>query len=150
MQDYAEESPFPLRGFVSAMNIMDMRAVSVDGYFNDKVVEPQGLFWFKMNGALPEDPIFHRCALALMSDRALMATCALQHPICMFDSHYLSASLDHAVWFHGDYPVNEWLLYVTESPWAGEGRSLNRGSIYTRDGMLVATTAQEGLIRKIS
>ena len=92
--------------------------------------------------------LLRRCALAFATDRSLLATCVLPHPLCIFDRNVTAVSLNHSVWFHDDYNPEEWLLYVTDSPWAGAGRGLNRGSIYRRDGQLVASSAQETLIHQ--
>ena len=106
--------------------------------------------WFRVPGTLPDDRAVHRAMLAYASDYTLLASAALPHPVSWLEGTIMSASLDHAVWFHSsDFRADDWLLYATDSPWSGHGRGFNRGRIYTRDGRLVAETAQEGLIRKL-
>jgi acyl-CoA thioesterase-2 len=103
--------------------------------------------WFKARAALPDDPALHRAILAYASDNWLLGTAALPHNVRWETPGFISASLDHAVWLHDDFRCDEWLLYSCDSPWAGRGRGFNRGSVFTRDGRLVATAAQEGLMR---
>ena len=85
--------------------------------------------------------------LAYFSDMRLMATCLLPHGLAFARGDVKGASLDHAIWFHADARADDWLLYAMESPWSGHARGLNFGRIYTRDGRLVASTAQEGMFR---
>ena len=103
--------------------------------------------WFRAKTPLPDDPRVHRAFLAHASDYTLLGTCTVPHGVSWMTGEIVGASLDHAVWFHDDFRADEWLLYATDSPWAGRGRGFNRGRIYTQDGRLVAETAQEGLIR---
>lgn len=94
-----------------------------------------------------DDANLHRAILAYASDMMLLGTCALPHGVNWTVPGMMTASLDHAVWFHDDFRIDDWLLYAMDSPWAGRGRGFNRGKFYTRDGRLVASVAQEGLIR---
>ncbi|WP_346796027.1 acyl-CoA thioesterase II [Halomonas sp. Bachu 37] len=103
--------------------------------------------WFRLSDALPDDPILHRYLLAYSSDFHLLTTSLVPHGLVHPDPNLKIASLDHAVWFHHDVRVNDWLLYDMDSTWAGGGRGFSRGSIYNRDGILVASSAQEGLTR---
>jgi acyl-CoA thioesterase-2 len=89
----------------------------------------------------------HRAVLAYASDMALMGTSMLPHGVNWTTKGMQTASLDHALWVHEPFRADEWLLYATDSPWAGGGRGMNRGTIFTQDGRLVASVAQEGLIR---
>jgi len=102
--------------------------------------------WLKTRGALPDDPALHRALLAFVSDISLLDTALLPHGHSIF-SNVQVASLDHAMWFHRSFRADEWLLYVQDSPSASSARGFNRGSIWRRDGTLVASVAQEGLIR---
>lgn len=107
-------------------------------------------FWLKSIEPLPNEAIYHYCALAFASDFGLLATALLPHETTLFAGKVMPASVDHAMWFHSDnFRVDDWLLYVTDSPWSGYARGFARGSIYNRDGELVASTAQEGLIRPL-
>jgi acyl-CoA thioesterase II len=103
--------------------------------------------WFRANGPMPEDPQVHRYVLAYASDFNLITTALLPHGLSVMQPDLQAASLDHALWFHGDVKVNDWLLYSMDSPWAGGARGLARGHVFTRDGRLVASVAQEGLMR---
>lgn len=103
--------------------------------------------WFRLAGELPDDPALHRHLLAYSSDFNLLTTALVPHGLDYRDPKLQIASLDHALWFHHDVRVNDWLLYHMESPWAGGGRGFTRGSIYDRHGRLVASSAQEGLTR---
>ncbi len=96
---------------------------------------------------MPDDPALHRAMLAYASDMTLLGTCMLPHGVSWMSGNVQTASLDHAVWLHEPFRFDEWLLYTTDSPWAGHSRGFNRGRIYSRDGRLVASCAQEGLIR---
>lgn len=104
--------------------------------------------WFRLAGELPDDPALHRCLLAYSSDFNLLTTALVPHGITFGDPALQIASLDHALWFHHDVKLNDWLLYDMDSPWAGGARGFARGSIYDRRGRLVASTAQEGLTRR--
>lgn len=105
-------------------------------------------FWFKAAGPLPGDPILHRTVLAYASDIGLLVTSLLPHGVSDLQPDMQVASLDHALWIHHDVNVDEWLLYAMDSPWSGGARGLSRGSIYNAQGRLIASVAQEGLIRK--
>jgi acyl-CoA thioesterase II len=102
--------------------------------------------WLKTRGALADDADIHRALLAFVSDMSLLDTSLLPHGKSIF-SNVQVASLDHAMWFHRPFRADEWLLYAQDSPSASGGRGFNRGAIYRRDGTLVASVAQEGLIR---
>ncbi len=105
--------------------------------------------WMRVAGPLPDDPAVHRAALAYVSDYGLLGTSVVGHGKAFGDPDMQFASLDHAVWFHDDFRVDDWLLYAMDSPWAGGARGFNRGRIFTRDGRLVASVAQEGLVRNV-
>ena len=109
--------------------------------------EPRRNLWFKMNGRLPDDENQHRCMLAYASDFYFLGAALLPHGRSLVAEDLQMASIDHAMWFHRPVRVDEWLLYSMDSPSSSGGRGLARGSIYTRDGVLVASTAQEGLMR---
>ena len=88
------------------------------------------------------------CALAYASDFSLLDAVMARYGRTLFDKRMMPASLDHAMWFHRPFRADDWMLYVQDSPTASGGRGLNRGTLYRRDGTLVASVAQEGLIRK--
>lgn len=117
-------------------------------HFPDTTTDmPRKRLWFRLAGELPEDGSLHRYLLAYSSDFNLLTTSLVSHDTFFGDPRLQIASLDHAVWFHNDVTINDWLLYDMESPWAGGARGFARGSVYDRKGRLVASVAQEGLTR---
>ena len=106
--------------------------------------------WFRAVDTLPDDDSLHRCLLAYASDFHLLETAAMAHGVSLLTPNLVVASIDHAMWFHRSARVDEWLLYATDSPSASGARGFSRGSIFSQDGRLVASTAQEGLMRLIS
>ena len=103
--------------------------------------------WFKLHGQLDDDPGLHRALLAYVSDFHLIGTATLPHGISWVQGNLIIASLDHAMWFHREFRLDDWLLYVCDSPSSSGGCGLARGMIFNRQGQLVASTAQEGVIR---
>ncbi len=103
--------------------------------------------WVRAIAPLPDDPLLHRALLAYASDHGLLRAAMLPHGLSFFSGQVRVASLDHAMWFHRDFRIDDWLLYSTDSPNANGARGLCRGSFFTRDGQLVASTAQEGMLR---
>lgn len=103
--------------------------------------------WFRAAAPLPDDPAVHRAVLAFASDMMLLHTSTLPHGVSWMTHSVQTASLDHALWLHEDFRADDWLLYATDSPWSGHARGFNRGQVFTRDGRLVASVTQEGLIR---
>jgi acyl-CoA thioesterase-2 len=108
---------------------------------------PYKELWFKLHGALDPDPHLGRALLAYVSDFHLVGTATLPHGISWIGGNLMLASLDHAMWFHRDFSLDDWLLYTCDSPSTQGGRGLARGMIYDRQGRLIASTAQEGVIR---
>ena len=108
---------------------------------------PSSQVWMRADGRLPDDPLLHVCAVTFASDMTLLDSTLLAHGRAWGTGDVVGASLDHAMWFHRPFRADEWFLYDQESPWTGAGRGLARGSIYTRDGQLVASVVQEGLVR---
>lgn len=106
--------------------------------------------WIRAVDRLPDDDALHRCLLAYASDFYMMPTATLQHALDPARQQFLMASIDHAMWFHRPVRVDEWLLCVTDSPSASGARGFTRGSVYTRSGRLVASMAQEGLMRVVA
>lgn len=126
----------------------DMRHVDPDIFLRHRGerVASQAV-WFKARGTMPDDPQLHRAALAYASDYTILESVLRRHGVPWAHPGLKVASLDHAMWWHRFARVDDWLLYVQESPNAIGGRGLAHGRIYTRDGMLVASVAQEGMIR---
>lgn len=135
------------RWFRDRRSPIDIRPVYGRSWFNPVKREARNDNWFRAVAPLGDDPALHRAVLAYASDMALLGTAALPHGVNWLTSNLQTASLDHAIWLHEDFRADEWLLYATDSPWAGHARGFNRGQIFTRDGRLVASVAQEGLMR---
>ncbi|WP_224365240.1 acyl-CoA thioesterase II [Hyalangium versicolor] len=126
---------------------IEMRPVNYMDPFARQPAEPVKHIWFRANGDLPEDPQVHRYLLAYASDFSLISTAVLPHGHSILQPELQIASLDHALWIHGDLRMSDWHLYSMESPWSGNARGLANGRIFTRDGRLVASVTQEGLTR---
>jgi acyl-CoA thioesterase-2 len=138
--------PLQVRDWVARERPFEIRAAVSRG-LGDRPPRPASdHLWLKARGSLPDDPAIHRALLAFVSDMTLLDTALLPHGKSIF-SNVQVASLDHAMWFHRPFRADEWLLYAQDSPSASGGRGFNRGAIFTRDGVLVASVAQEGLIR---
>ncbi len=148
LRRYADRIPERVRDKFLGDKPIEMRPVAPRDPFAPQPMEPIEYVWFKANGELPEDPQVHRYLLAYASDFNLITTAMLPHGRSVMQPDLQIASLDHALWFHGGLQVNDWLLYAMESPWAGSARGLAHGRIFTRDGRLVASVSQEGLIRQ--
>ena len=126
---------------------IEMRPLNPQNEFAPEKREPHQTAWMRAVGRLPDDERLHQCALAYLSDWSLLDTCTWPHGVSFMQPNFQTASLDHAMWLHQEFRADEWLLYVQDSPAAGGGRGFNRGLIYSQDGRLVASVAQEGLIR---
>ncbi|SNY90582.1 (3S)-malyl-CoA thioesterase [Cohaesibacter sp. ES.047] len=144
------KAPDDIKGYFRRTRPIELRPVNIEHYTTNKKLDPIQHVWVRTTSKLPDDPAIHKCALAYASDMTLLDTSLFAHGRSVFHEDISAASLDHAMWFHADFKADEWLLYSQDSPWAGGARSFNRGSIFRRDGVLVASTVQEGLIRKVS
>ncbi|WP_225204913.1 acyl-CoA thioesterase [Novosphingobium huizhouense] len=130
---------------------IELRPLDPLHWMQEDARPPVSNVWFRAAAPLPDDPKIHRAVLAYASDMTLLSTCVLPHAeLSWAKGTIMSASLDHAIWFHDDFRADEWLLYTCESNWAGRARGFNNGRIYTQDGRLVANVTQEGLIRPIT
>jgi len=127
---------------------IEMRTVDKLHWMNSEPKPPHARSWFRTVAPLPDDPAIHRAVIAYASDYTLLGSSALPHGLSWARGELHGASLDHAIWFHRPARADEWLLYATESPWSGGGRGMNLGRIYNRAGELVASVAQEGMMRK--
>lgn len=144
----ADRFPPALRDIVTQDRPLDMRPVGAFDPFDTSPGEPRRSYWVRTVGPLSDDPLHHQAVLAYASDYGLLVTSLLPHGVTFRDPRLMVASLDHSIWFHRPFRIDEWLLYVVDSPSAGGARGFTRGSYFTRDGVLVASTAQEGLIRQ--
>lgn len=138
--------PENIQRFLAHSRPFEFRPVQSPNYIDPQPVEPTKQVWFRAVDRVPSDEQWlHRCLLAYVSDYNLMDTALRPHGMPF--TRLQLASIDHAMWIHRSARVDDWLLYALDSPSASGSRGLSRGSIYTRDGMLVASTAQEGLMR---
>jgi len=127
---------------------IEIRPVNPQKYINPEPMEATQYVWFRARKAIEEGNFaLNQCIMAYASDMTLLDTCVRPHGVSWLSGKLQSASLDHAMWFHAPFQADEWLLYAMDSPSASGSRGFNRGAIYTRDGRLVASVAQEGLIR---
>jgi len=139
------------RNLVLRPRPIDMRTVDRLHWMNSDPREPRAHSWFRTVAPLPsieENPALHRAVIAYASDYTLLGTSALPHGLSWMRGELVGASLDHAIWFHRPARADEWLLYATDAPWSGGGRGFNRGRIFNRQGELVASVAQEGMMRR--
>ena len=139
--------PVKLQRWLGMKGPFEFRHVYPRNELNPPKRPPFQQVWFRLIDRAPDDPTLHRAMLAYASDFHLIGTATLPHGISFLQRHVQMASLDHALWFHRPFRVDEWLLYACDSPSAQGARGLARGMIYTRDGALVASIAQEGMIR---
>ncbi|CAN5789166.1 MAG: acyl-CoA thioesterase II [Gemmatimonadetes bacterium] len=143
----ADRIPEPLREIYTQERPIEFRPIEPVDPFQPRAAEPLKHAWLKAAGEMPDDILQHQAVLAYASDYGLLGAALLPHALSFRQPHVQAATLDHAMWFHRRFPVDEWLLYTMESPSAGGARAFTRGSIFTRDGVLVASVAQEGLLR---
>jgi acyl-CoA thioesterase-2 len=127
---------------------IETRPVETINFLEPEVRDPVRHLWFRTRDSVPDDPARHRWLLAYASDFALLGTALLPHRVPFMGHGMLVTSLDHAMWFHRDCRVDDWLLYAMDSPSASNAVGFNRGSIFNRDGVMVASVAQEALIRR--
>jgi acyl-CoA thioesterase-2 len=128
---------------------IEMRPVEFTDPFTPVPRPPRQLVWIRASGRLPDSPLLHQCVVAYASDMTLLDTATLPHAIGWNDPHYMMASLDHAMWFHRPFRADDWLLYAQESPAAHGGRGFTMAHLFTHDGRLAVSVAQEGLIRPL-
>ncbi|MCB1522307.1 MAG: acyl-CoA thioesterase II [Hyphomicrobiaceae bacterium] len=145
-----DKLPKAMRAYWSQERPIDMRPVDLSRYMSREPREPRQQIWMKPNGTLPDDPLVHQGLLAYASDFTLLDTALIGHGKLLFDADMQLASLDHALWFHRPFRFDDWVLYSQDSPNASGARGFCRGSIYSRDGHLIASTVQEGLMRQRS
>jgi acyl-CoA thioesterase II len=139
----------PLRTLMLRPRPIDIRSVEPRNWQSSDRRPPLAHCWFRTVASLPDNPPIHRAVLAYASDFQLLATAIQPHGLSFHRGEIKAASLDHALWFHGPFRADDWLLYVTDSPWSGLARGYGRGQIFTRDGRLVASVAQEGMLREV-
>ena len=146
----AERVPEKMRDFFLRERPIEMRSMPGEDMFQEaKKKPPYKYMWMKAVDRLPDDKSLHQAILAYASDMGLLSTSLNPHRLSFASGNFQSASLDHAMWFHRPFRADEWMLYSTDSPSASNARGFNRGSVYTREGVLVASAVQEGLMRVV-
>jgi acyl-CoA thioesterase-2 len=147
MTAHRDRLPPAMQAYFSLPRPIELKPVDLEAYLGRVPQEARRAIWIKAAGPLPDDPRIHQCVLAYASDMTLLDTALVPHGTSIFSKDILAASLDHALWLHRPFRADDWLLYVQDSPFSGNGRGFTRGQIYSRGGDLVASVAQEGLIR---
>ena len=143
-----DKVPLKYRDFFLRERPIEIRNLPGEGMFEEpKKKPPHKHVWMKAVGKIPDDVVQHQAILAYASDMGLLSTSMNPHGLSFAKGNVMSASLDHAMWFHRPFRADEWMLYSTDSPSASNARGFNRGSVYTEDGVLVASAVQEGLMR---
>ena len=145
-----DKVPAKYRDFFLRERPIEIRNLPGEGMFEEPTKkEPYKHVRMKAVGKLPDDVVHHQAILAYASDMGLLSTSMNPHKLSFAKGNVMSASLDHAMWFHRPFRADEWMLYSTDSPSASNARGFNRGSVYTEDGTLVASAVQEGLMRVV-
>ncbi len=146
-EQFIDHAPENVRKYWQRERPIELRPTDLTHYVSKKKLPPFQNVWFRATGRLPSDPAIQEAVLAYASDMTLLDTSLFAHGRAVFDPQLQVASLDHAMWFHRPLNMEAWHLYTQDSPNASGARGLTRGSIFSADGALVASTAQEGLIR---
>lgn len=143
----ADKVPAEMRDYFVRPRPIELRPVDRADIFAPQKRPPHQAVWVRATAPLPDDTALNQCVLAYASDMTLLDTSLLPHGIGWFSNKIQMASIDHAMWFHRPFKADAWLLYVQDSPSASGARGFNRGLIYDSKGTLVASVAQEGLMR---
>jgi acyl-CoA thioesterase-2 len=139
--------PDPVRRYYERERPIELRPVEYDRYSGKKYPDGRFHVWIRTTARLPDDPALHQCILAYASDMMLLDASLTPHGRTLFEKDFMAASLDHALWLHRPFRADDWLLYAQDTPSLQGSRGFARGLIFTRDGTLVASVAQEGLVR---
>lgn len=145
---FLAQAPDTVKKYWGRERPIEIRPTSLTHYLSREKLEPEAHIWVRASGLVPEDRHYQAAILAYLSDMTLLDTSLYAHGTSIFDPELQVASLDHAMWFHRPCRLDDWMLYTQDSPSAAGARGMTRGSIFTRDGRLIASVAQEGLIRK--
>jgi acyl-CoA thioesterase II len=140
--------PEPVRRYYERERPIELRPVEYGRYLGEKSEDGRFHVWIRATGRLPDEPAIHQCVLAYASDMMLLDAALIPHGRSVFSEDIMAASLDHALWFHRPFRADEWLLYAQDSPSLADSRGFSRGLIFASDGTLVASVAQEGLLRQ--
>ncbi|HEY7296441.1 MAG TPA: acyl-CoA thioesterase II [Xanthobacteraceae bacterium] len=140
--------PEPVRHYYERERPIELRPVEYARYLGKLVEGGRFHVWIRATGRLPDEPAIHQCVLAYASDMTLLDSALIPHGRTVFEKSIMAASLDHALWLHRPFRADDWLLYAQDSPSLAGARGFSRGLIFARDGTLVASVAQEGLVRE--
>ncbi len=140
--------PDPVRRYYDRERPIELRPVEYGRYLGEKLEGGRFHMWIRATERLPDEPAIHQCVLAYASDMTLLDAALIPHGRTVFHQEIMAASLDHALWFHRPFRADEWLLYAQDSPNLSGARGFSRGLIFALDGTLVASVAQEGLLRQ--
>lgn len=147
-EKYRSYIPEPLQNKLLSEKPIEIRPVTTYDWIHPQKTEAKNYLWLKTNGNLPDDLRIHKYMLAYASDFNFLPTALFPHGKTFWQPNFQLATIDHAMWFHRDFRFDDWLLYAIDSPSASGGRGLVRGQIFNRDGLLVASTIQEGVMRE--
>ncbi|MBN7757110.1 acyl-CoA thioesterase II [Nitratireductor aquimarinus] len=147
LQEFGDSVPENIRRYWARERPIEVRPVIVEHYTSRDKLPPRQDVWIRTTGPVPDDRALQAAVLAYLSDMTLLDTSTFAHGRNGFDPDIQMASLDHAMWFHRPHRLDDWLLYTQDSPSAQGARGFSRGSLYALDGTLVASVAQEGLVR---
>jgi len=145
--EYGDRVPEGIKRYWERDRPLEVKPIMLKHYTSREKLEPHQDIWIRTTGPVPADRALRSAVLAYLSDMTLLDTSTFAHGRAVFDPDIQAASLDHAMWFHRPHPLDGWLLYSQDSPSTQDGRGLSRGAIYGQDGTLIASVAQEGLIR---
>ena len=143
----ASHVPEAIRRFWARERPLELKPVNTRHYESRDKLPPRQNVWIRLTGPVPEDRSLHSVLLAYLSDMTLLDTSTFAHGRGLFDPDIQAASIDHAMWFHRQHALDDWLLYTQDSPSTSGSRGFSRGALFARDGTLIASVAQEGLIR---
>jgi len=144
---FGEAVPEGIRRYWERDRPIEMKPVMLKHYTSREKLEPEQNIWIRTTSPVPEDRATQAAVLAYLSDMTLLDTSTFAHGRAIFDRDIQAASLDHAMWFHRSHSLDDWILYTQDSPSTQGSRGFTRGSLFARDGTLIASVAQEGLIR---
>jgi len=148
IHDFAEKNNIPIPERFELKNPIDLRPVESINPLNPKPSDPIRHVWMKTQGKLPDDPRVHKYMLAYASDMAFLPVSGQPHGVSFLSENFQMATIDHSMWFHRDFRFDDWLLYKIQSPSATNQRGYVIGEFYDQSGRLVASTAQEGVMRE--
>jgi acyl-CoA thioesterase-2 len=149
LDNYRDKLPPEVVTYFLRDRSFEMRPIDITRYIEPTPTKPEQGFWVRPTGKIEGPAALHKAALAFVSDFTLLDTALIAHGKLLFDPSIMTVSLDHSIWFHREFDINEWLFYHQTSPNAFGARALSYGQFYDRSGTLIASTAQEGLTRPV-